>query len=115
MSVKHSARSGGIIGISFRFFFNMKVCFEFSLELPHQGNSNEYTQYTIFSIKRKITLNHPKSVAMRFFFLRTQEQVRNSLVNQPSVFEPSKFYCITGYTVSNYVIQSDIALRLYKH
>ena len=24
----------------------------FSLELPHQGNSNEYTQYTFFNIKK---------------------------------------------------------------
>ena len=40
----------GIIGI---FFHNIKVCCVFSLELPHRGNSNEYTQYTIFNIKRK--------------------------------------------------------------
>ena len=39
----------------------------FSLELPHRGNSNEYTQYTIFSIKRKITLNYPNWAAMGFF------------------------------------------------
>ena len=32
--------------------FNMKVCRVFSLESPHRGNSNEYTQYTIFSIKK---------------------------------------------------------------
>ena len=31
-------------------FFNMKVYCVFSLELPHRGNSNEYTQYTNFSI-----------------------------------------------------------------
>ena len=29
-------------------FFNMKVCFVFSLESPHRGDSNEYTQYTIY-------------------------------------------------------------------
>ena len=67
MSVKHSARSGGIIGISFRFFFTMKVCCVFSLESPHRGDSNEYTQYTIFNIKKKIALNYPKSAAMEFF------------------------------------------------
>ena len=49
----------------------------FSLELPHRGDSNEYTQYTIFNIKKKIALNYPKSAAMRF--LRgTQERVQNS-------------------------------------
>ena len=39
----------------------------FSLESPHRGDSNEYTQYTIFNIKiQKITLIYPKSAAMRF-------------------------------------------------
>ena len=50
----------------------------FSLEWPRQSNSNEYTQYTIFSIKKKITLNYPKSAAMGYFFQGTQEGVRNS-------------------------------------
>ena len=36
----------------FSIFFNMKVCCVFSLEPPHRGDSNEYTQYTIFIIKR---------------------------------------------------------------
>ena len=45
----------------------MKVFFEFSLESPHLGGSNEYTQYTIFDIKRKIDLNYLKSAAMGFF------------------------------------------------
>ena len=68
MSVDHSARLGGIIGIYFRFFqFNMKVCCKFSLELPHGGDSYEYTQYTIFNVKKKITLNYPKSAAMGLF------------------------------------------------
>ena len=39
----------------------------FSLESSHRGDSNEYTQYTIFNIKRKVTLNYPKSAAMGFF------------------------------------------------
>ena len=36
-------------------FCNMKVCYVFSLESPHQGDSNEYTQLTIISISKKIT------------------------------------------------------------
>ena len=67
MSVNHSARSGGIIGISSRFFFNMKVLCVLSVELPHRGDSNEYTQYAIFSIKRKIDQNYLKSAAMGIF------------------------------------------------
>ena len=36
-------------------------------ELPHRGDSNEYTQYTIFNIKKKIAQNYPKSAALDFF------------------------------------------------
>ena len=67
MSVNESVRSGGHNKDIFSIFFNMKVCCVFSLESPHRGDSNKYTQYTIFNIKRKITLNHPKSAAMGFF------------------------------------------------
>ena len=38
----------------------------FSLESPHRGDSNEYTQYTIFHIKKKFTLNYPKSAGLGF-------------------------------------------------
>ena len=56
----------------------MKVCCVLLLESPQRGDSNEYTQYTFFNkIKRKITLNYPKS-ADKGFFLGTQERVRNS-------------------------------------
>ena len=57
---------------SFLIFFNMKVLCVFSLESPH-----EYTQYTIFDIERKTTLNYPKSAALGSF-LKTQERVRTS-------------------------------------
>ena len=49
----------------------------FLLESPHRGDSNEYTQHTIFNIKEKITLNHPKSAALDFF-QGAQERVRNN-------------------------------------
>ena len=53
---------------TFSSFFNLKVCFVCSLESPHRGDSNEYTQYTFFNIKKKkITLNYPKSAALGFF------------------------------------------------
>ena len=48
----------------FSIFFNMKVYCVFSLESPPRGDSNEYTQYTIFNIKKKITLNYPRSAAL---------------------------------------------------
>ena len=39
----------------------------FSLESPYPGDSNEYTQYTIFNITQKITLNYSEYVGMVFF------------------------------------------------
>ena len=36
----------------FSIFFNIKVCCVFSLESPHRGDSNEYTQNTIFNIRK---------------------------------------------------------------
>ena len=49
----------------------------FSLESPRRGDSNEYTQYTNFNIKRKIDPNYLKSASLGFF-PRTQARVRNS-------------------------------------
>ena len=46
----------------------------FALESPHRGVSNENTQYTIFNMNKKNTLN----LQLRIFFQGTQERVRNS-------------------------------------
>ena len=77
MSVNHSARSGGIIAsFQFSIFFYMKVCCVFSLEWPHQGDSNEYSQY--FQYKKE---SHPKLYQIcsyGIFFQGTQEGVWNS-------------------------------------
>ena len=70
-------------------------CCVFSLESPHRGDSDEYTQYTIFNIKRKITLHYPKSAAMEFFSEGPKKEFETAMVNEPSVFEPLKFYCST--------------------
>ena len=51
----------------FFIFFNMKGYCVFSLEIAHRGDSNEYTQYTILNMKKKNTINYPKSAAMGFF------------------------------------------------
>ena len=72
----------------------MKVCWMFSLESPHPGDSYEYTKYTILNIKKKITLNYPKSAAMRIFSKGLKNKLETAMVNEPSVFEPLKFYCI---------------------
>ena len=58
--------------------FYMTICLLVNCVLLNsQGDSNEYTQYTIFSIQKKFTLNDFKSVAMDFF-LGTEEKIRNS-------------------------------------
>ena len=51
----------------FSILFNMKVYCVFSKQSPHRDDFNDYTQYTIFNMKKKNTLNYPKSAAMRFF------------------------------------------------
>ena len=66
----------------------------FSLESPHRGNSNEFTQYTIFNMKTKNTLNYPKFAAMGFF-QGTQERVRNSHGKRDISVRAIKFYCIS--------------------
>ena len=87
MSVNHKVMSGCIIGISFQ-FFNIKVCCAFASESPHRGDSN-YTQYTIFNIKKE---NHPKLSQICSYGVFKKE-FETAVVNEPSVFEPLKFYC----------------------
>ena len=65
----------------------------FSLESPHRGDSNEYTQYTIFNINTKSILNNFISAAMRFFSKGLKNEFETAMVNESSVFEPLKFYC----------------------
>ena len=59
-----------------------------------RSDSNKYTQYIIFNIKKKIILNYPKSAAMGFCSKGLKNKFETAVVNEPSVFEPLKFYCI---------------------
>ena len=66
----------------------------FSLELPHRGNSNEYTQYTVSQYKKE---NHSKlsqNLQLRNFAKGLKNVFETAKVNEPSVFETLKFYCI---------------------
>ena len=72
-----------------------------SLESPHRGDSNENTQYTIFKVKTKITLNYPKFAAMGFCSKAFKDEFETAVVNEPSVFEPLKFYCKYWYAFAN--------------
>ena len=66
----------------------------------HRGDSNEYTQYTIFNIKKRITLNNPKSAAIGFYSKGFKNKFATAVVNEPPVFEPLKVYCIIVYMVN---------------
>ena len=72
----------------FSVFFNMKVCCVFSLELHHRGDSNEQTQYTIFNIKKKITLIYPNSAELYGFSKELKNECETAVINETSVFEP---------------------------
>ena len=65
-----------------------------SLESPHRGDSNEYTQCTIVSMNKKNTINYPKSAATGCFSKGLKNEFETAVVNEPSVFEPLKFYYI---------------------
>ena len=66
----------------------------FALESPHRGNSNEYTKYTIFNIKKE---NHPKLSQVCSYGIISKglkDDFETTMVNEPSVFEPLKVYCM---------------------
>ena len=69
----------------------------FSLESPHRGDSNKNTQYTIFNMNKKNTLNYPKSAALEFFPRDSRTEFETAVVNEPPVFEPLKFYYILNF------------------
>ena len=72
----------------------------FSLESPHRDDSNESTQYIIFDIK-KFLLNYPKSAAMGLS-KGPRNEFETGLVNEPSVFEPLKVYCMDGWMICEF-------------
>ena len=80
----------------------------FSLELPHRDDSNEYTQYTIFNIKTKISLVYPKFAAMGFCSKGLKNEFKTAVVNELSVFEPLKAYCIQS-SLDIYMFYTDIS------
>ena len=66
----------------------------FSFESPHRGDSNEYIEYTIFNMKKE---KHPKLsqiCSYRIFSEGLKNSFEAAVVNELSVFEPLKFYCI---------------------
>ena len=72
-----------------------------SLESSHRGDSNGYTQYTSFNIKKKSTLNYPKSAALEFCSKELKE-LETAVVKEPSVFEPLKIYFICSAWINSF-------------
>ena len=75
----------------------------FSLESPHLGDSNEYTQYTSFNMIKKIKKRPKLSKICSYglFSKGLKNEFETAVVNEPSVFEPLKFYCIFLFIKSN--------------
>ena len=63
----------------------------FSFESPQRGDSNEYIQYTIFNIKKKITITYRKSAAVGFCVKGLKKEFETASHRS---FEPLKFYCM---------------------
>ena len=66
----------------------------FSLESPHRGDSNENKQYSISQYERG---NYPKLAQICSYGVCSKgpkNEFETAVVNEPSVFEPLKFYCI---------------------
>ena len=79
----------------FSIFFNMKLYCVFSLESPQRGDSNEYTQYTIFQYKKE---THPKLSQICNYGSCSKgpkNEFEPAVVNEPSLFELLKLYCNT--------------------
>ena len=82
-------------------FFNMKVFCEFSIESPHRGDSNDYTQYTIFNMSKKKQPKLSQICNYGIFFQGTQERVRNSRGKRAISVRAIEFllYIVSGYFV----------------
>ena len=77
----------------------MKLYFVFSLESPHRGGSNEYTQYTIYQYKKE---NHSKLSQICNYGICSKglkKEFETAVVNEPSVFEPLQFYYTCFYVM----------------
>ena len=65
----------------------------FSLELPQRGDSNEYTEYTIYQYKKDNLLKLSQICIYGIFSKGPKNEFETAVVNEPSVFEPLKFCC----------------------
>ena len=65
----------------------------FSLESPQRGDSNEFTQYTIFQYKKENIHKLSQICNYGIFTKGHKNEFETAVVNERSVFEPLKVYC----------------------
>ena len=73
-----------------------------SFESPHRGDSNKYTQYTIFDTKKKKKKKKKKrnspqiilNLQLWDFSKELKNDFETAVVNELSVFEPLTDYCM---------------------
>ena len=65
----------------------------FSLESPQRGDSNENTQYNISQYKKEIRPELSQICNYGICSKGPKNKFEPAMVNEPSVFEPLKFYC----------------------
>ena len=75
------------------FIFMQEYCV-FSLESPHRSASNEYTQYTIFNIRKYNHLKLSQICSYGIFCKGLMNEFETAMINEPSVFEPLKVCCM---------------------
>ena len=96
MRVDNSARSGGLIWLFFDF-------------LSQRGDSNEYTQHTIFNIKKEKYPYLSQICSYGFLFKGTQERVRNSHGKRAISVRATEvllYYSLEAYMQLSYAIKS---------
>ena len=64
------------------------------LIIKFRGDSKKYTKYTIFNIKKKIILKLSQICSYGIFSKALKDDFKTAVVNDPSVFERLKCYCI---------------------
>ena len=71
-------------------FFNMKACCVFSIESPHRG-----AQHVIIDIISTLNyLTYFNVCSCGIFPCGLKNEFEKAVINEPSVFEPLKFFCI---------------------
>ena len=78
----------------FSVFFNMKVFWLCSLELPRRGDSNEYTEYSFFQYNKENQHKLSDICSNGIFSKALKNEFETAVVNEPLMFEPLKVYCL---------------------